>query len=64
MRTAILLSFFLFACNLDQFDPSAHRERYEKERINSGVKRMQLTDEGQLPKTEATLSPSEPAKAP
>ena len=52
-----LLSLVLFACNVDQFDPSAHRERYEKERLNSEVKRMQLTDDGQLPKAEA-----EPAK--
>ena len=45
-----VLSFFLFACNVSQFDPSAHRDRYEKERLNSEIKRMQLTEDGQLPK--------------
>lgn len=34
---------------MSQFDPSRHREKYEKERLNTQVKRFQLTEEGKLP---------------
>lgn len=53
-----LFCVFLFACDTSQFDPSAHRERYEKERLNSNIKRLQLTEDGRLPEGEQT-----PAKA-
>jgi len=63
LKSIPFLSLFFFAaCNVDQFDPSKHRERYEKERINSGIKRMQLTEDGQLPKAEAAPEHAEPAK--
>lgn len=44
-----ILVLFFTACDTSQFDPSAHRERYEKERLNSNIKRFQLTEDGRLP---------------
>lgn len=44
-----LLALFLSSCDMSQFDPSAHWDRYEQERINSNVKRFELTEEGKIP---------------
>ncbi len=57
-----LLSLFLFACDVSQFDPSAHRARFEKERLNSNVKRMELTDEGRLPVADVPASEGAPSQ--
>ncbi len=59
---------FLLGCDLTQFNPQPHRDRYEKERIVTDQKRPQLTDDGHLPKLE-TPKPTEnaastPAPAP
>ncbi len=51
------LIFFLLGCDLTQFNPKPHRDRYEKERIRSEQKLVQLTDDGQL-------APAPPAASP
>ena len=59
-----LLALFLGACDLTQFDPSPHRNRYEQERIVSEQKRVELTDDGQLAKKPETPDADKKPEAP
>ena len=59
LKTIPVLSVFLFACNMKQFDPTAHRERYEKERLNSNIKRLPLNEDGTLAKTDTPPAKTE-----